>query len=247
MKIKKLLLFLFVLFLLGLLSFYYPKLTGKAVEKTEDYKPEPAFAIKIIDGDTIESDIGKIRLLGINTPEKGKPYSKEALNFLKQIENKSLIVLRDKEDLDKYGRKLRYIFYGNQFINAEILQKGLATSFMLNGLQYKEKLKKAEDYARANGIELWEKSADICVNCIKLSELNSKEEFFVLRNECDFDCELSGWVVKDDANHFFKINSLNSGESESYKSEASIWNDNEDRFFLRDSKGKLVLFYEYFF
>jgi endonuclease YncB( thermonuclease family) len=256
--IKRLFVFFLILLILALLSFYWPNLTGESVvNDNEEYKMEPAVVTKIVDGDTIHVKIENgseeiIRLLGINTPEKRMPYSNEAVNFLKQIENENIEILRDFTDKDKYERKLRYVFYNHRFINLEILEQGLATSFMLEGLKYNEKFRKAEDSAKQNKEGLWKESKDICGSCIKLSELNAENEYFIIRNSCDFSCNLSGWVVKDDANHFFYLEDLNIFESRTYNSNTDeikktkdVWNNAGDRFFMRDSKGDLVIFYEY--
>jgi|SRR3989344_6012280 len=247
MKIKRLSVFLLVIILLALLAVYYTKIAGEVVNDNDnnEYEKEECFVNRVIDGDTIETNIGTIRLLGINTPEKKMPYYQEATNYLKQIENKSVEVLRDREDIDKYDRKLRYIFYEDRLMNVEILQEGLATSFMLNDLKYEEKLRNAEIYAKNNEVRLWEKSNEECAGCIKLLELNYTDEFFVINNNCDFDCNLSGWIVKDDANHFFKLETLKSFELKRYDSKTKIWNNGGDRFFIRDEIGKLVVFYEY--
>ncbi len=245
MKLNRILIFILVIIFLGLLSVYYPKLTGESIKENE-YEKETIFAARVIDGDTFEDDSGQsYRLLGINTPEKKMPYYQEAKDFLKQIENKTIDILRDNEDEDKYNRKLRYVFYENRLLNAEILQEGLATSFMLESLKYEDKLRQAETYAKDNGIRLWEKSYDECSNCIKLVDLNYTDEFFIINNDCNLDCDLNGWIIKDDANHFFKLDNLNAGEKRRYDSEIKIWNDEGDRFFMRDEEGKLVVFYEY--
>ena len=174
------------------------------------------------------------------------PYYQEAKDYLiLEIENKTIEVLRDKEDIDKYDRKLRYVFYEDRLLNIEILQEGLATSFMLDGLKYEDKLRKAEESARESEIRLWEKSYDECADCIELVELNYTDEFFIISNDCDFSCNLNGWIVKDDANHIFKLDNLNAGEEQKYESKTKIWNDEGDRFFMRDETGKLVVFYEY--
>ena len=116
---------------------------------------------------------------------------------------------------------------------------------MLEGLKYEDKLKQAETYAKDNGIRLWEKSTEICADCINLLELNYTDEFFIINNNCNFDCDLVGWIIKDDANHFFKLDDLDAGEKRRYDSETKIWNDEGDRFFMKDEEGKLVVFYEY--
>lgn len=246
MKYKRFFIFIFVIILLSLLSVYYPKLTGEAVSNSNtEYQKEEVFVTRVIDGDTIETDLGTIRLLGINTPENKMPYYQEAKDFLKQIENKTVEILRDKEDEDKYDRKLRYVFYENELLNAEILQEGFATSFMLESLKYEDKFRNAENYARNREIKLWEKSKEKCAGCIGLVELNYSAEFFIIDNHCNFSCDLNGWIIKDDANHIFKLEILDAGEERRYDSKTKIWNDDKDRFFMRDEGGKLVVFYEY--
>lgn len=249
--LKRLTIFFIIILILAMLSIYWPKITGNTTNNQQPttYKRESAIVTRIVDGDTIKAMVNNkeetIRLLGINTPEKGKPYSNEAKNFLNGFINESIELLRDKEDLDKYGRKLRYVFYGNRILNVEILEQGLATSFMLDELKYKDKLKTAENLARNNKLGLWKKSVDICGNCIVLQELNPKEEFFIIKNNCDFQCDLENWLVKDDANHFFYMKSMNALDNLRYDSKTDIWNDAGDRFFMRDKTGNLVIFYEY--
>ena len=241
MEIKRILVFILIILALGILSVYYPD-SNKSVK----WAPEEVYVVKVIDGDTFKDDSGQsYRLLGVNTPEKGKNYYSEALNFLKEIEGKNVSVLRDFEDLDKYNRKLRYVFFEDRLINSEILENGFGTSFMIEGLKYSDKLRSAEKSARSKKIGLWIESSDICSDCIELVELNPEEEYFIIKNKCDSNCTLKDWVVKDDANHFFKLNDLSSYETEKYNSEIKVWNDNGDRFFMRDSAGGLVVFYEY--
>ena len=250
--VKRLLIFIFIIIILGLLAYFYPYLagiTGEAVSNEIEYEKQLALMIKAIDGDTIEvfvdNSTEKVRLLGINTPEKGKPYYQEAKKFLQEFENKTIEILRDWEDEDKYDRKLRYVFYNNRLLNIEILQEGLATSYMIDELDYKDKIIDAEDFAKNSGIGLWEKSKHICVGCIELLELNAEEEYFIIVNNCEFNCNIDDWVVKDDANHFFYLKNIKAEETHKYHSKSRVWNNDGDRFFMRDSQGKLVIFYEY--
>jgi hypothetical protein len=174
------------------------------------------------------------------------PYADLATNFLKnEIQGKEIEIQRDFTDIDKYERKLRYVFYNNEFVNIEILQQGFATSFMLEGLNYKDKLKSAENFAKINNIGIWKKSSDKCSQCIVLVKLDSVKDYFILKNNCDFMCNLSGWFAKDDANHFFYFDKLDSLEEKEYNSKVKTWNKEGDRFYLRDSSGNLVIFYEY--
>lgn len=253
--VKRLIVFLIIVLGLGLLAFYWPVITGSAV--VFGNSPETTFVNRVIDGDTIVVSgdyIGNnthIRLLGINTPEHDQPYFQEAKDFLsEQIENKTVELVKDGNDKDKYGRSLRYIFYNNRLINLEVVQKGFAPTLMIDKLKYKDKFVAAEKFARDNRLRLWEKSIDKCGNCIKLSELDPIQEFFIIKNICDFNCDLNNWFVKDDANHFFYLTNLNSGEAKEYDSPGksgttSVWNNDKDRFFMRDKNGGLVIFYEY--
>lgn len=241
---KRFAIFLMIVALFSVLSIYYPKITGEAIKN--NYQKESVFVTRVIDGDTIiVNNNTEVRLLGVNTPERGMEGYNKATEFLKQFENKTIEILRDYENLDKYDRKLRYIFYDNQLINSEILNKGLGTSFMINGLKYENELIIAEDFAKENNINLWGESQNSCANCIKLIELNYRDEFFIIENICNFDCDLENWFVKDNANHIFKLNNLDAKKQEKYDSKQKIWNNNGDRFFMRDAEGNLVIFYEY--
>jgi len=246
MNLKRFLLFILILFLIFLIAYFYNnsgKINTNAVYNTT---PEEWVVTKVVDGDTIHIKVSNgseeiIRLLGVNTPEKNKYYYSEAKNFLSFLENKTVFLEKDSEDLDKYGRKLRYVFYDSRIINIEIIENGFATLFMINNLKYKDKFIRAENFAISNQKGLWEKSSDSCSSCIKLVLLNLTEDYFIIRNNCSTFCNLSGWEVKDDANHFFKITSLEGYSEKKYDSK-NIWNDNYDRFFMRDSYGKLVIY-----
>jgi len=77
-----------------------------------------AKVLRVIDGDTVdlEVDLGfkvsfktRVRLAGIDTPEKWHPYGKVVTQFLKQeIEGKEIYL--DVTEKDKYGRYLAKIY-----------------------------------------------------------------------------------------------------------------------------------------
>ena len=237
MKTARFLVFLAIIILLIDLAYFYPRLTGEVVR----YELEPALVTKILDGDTIEiNNQTRVRLLCINTPEKKKPFYDEARTFLEKLENKKIEILRDKEDTDRYNRSLRYVFYENQLVNQELLERGLAHVYLCGGLRFEKVLEEAEQIARQEEKGLWKKSSGKCSGCIELLELNAEEEFFTLKNTCSFTCKLE---AKDEANHFFKIDLL-AGEEKRIESKGRVWNDAGDRLFLRDEEG-LVLYHSY--
>jgi len=251
MSLKRLFLFILVIFLLSLLAIFYPSLnpsTGNAVAMP--YEKEDAVLLRVIDGDTIEAQAGaetlKIRLLGINTPEKNMPYANEAKNFLMQFENQTIQILRDWEDEDKYYRKLRYVFYDNRFLNLEILENGFANSYYESGLFYETQILRAEQQARNFEAGIWKHSNDVCSSCVSLKQLEPEEEFFVIGNDCNFDCSLEDWFVKDAGRNTFKLVSLPANNNQTYSSgNKEVWNNNGDKFFIFDKSGILVLYYEY--
>lgn len=257
MKAQRILIFLLVILALSVLAILYPRLTGQVITSTNqqtEYPKETAILNRVIDGDTIEvtgNEIGNkthIRLLGINTPEKKMPFCNEAANFLKQFVNKTIILQRDFTNKDMYGRSLRYIFYNDSMVNLQILENGFANTYYLDKLKYEKELIEAEAQAKTQEKGIWTKSAEECASCIYLKELNYKEEFFTIGNNCSFSCNLTKWFVKDAGRNTFYLSNLNSQEEKTFNSKNStnVWNDEGDRLFLFDKNGKMVTFYEYF-
>lgn len=96
--------------------------------------------VEIIDGDTLVISVGgrraTTRLIGIDTPETKKPdtpvecYGPEATDFLRALvpPATSILVRRDVEGRDHFGRILTYVFRADDglFVNREILVQGYA-------------------------------------------------------------------------------------------------------------------------
>lgn len=74
---------------------------------------EQAVVIAITDGDTIRADLGKIRIIGIDTPEQGECGSTDAAAALEALipagSNVTLTLPEGQNDVDRYGRLLRYV------------------------------------------------------------------------------------------------------------------------------------------
>lgn len=246
MKILRILVFLLILNSLILAGFLVSNLTGSVVNNS---KIEHANITKIVDGDTIDTSFGRVRLLGINTPEKNRAGYQEATNYLKQLENKTVNLEKIGENKDQYGRLLRYVFYGDLFINKEILALGLAHFYSYEEDKYTDELRETEEKARSLGLGIWEKSKEKCSSCIFLVKLNEIDpgEYVILGNNCSFSCNLQGWTVNDDSSsHEKKLNFVIQANSQ-YRIDynGSIWNDAGDSLYLRDELGGLVIFYRY--
>ena len=100
---------------------------------------ETCKVIRIIDGDTVEviyrGEKEKVRLYGIDTPERGEPGFKEATEFTKSLllNRNPVITFPDKNKRDHFGRLLANLYIpeeiNNQFINKQIYDNGYATLY----------------------------------------------------------------------------------------------------------------------
>lgn len=85
----------------------------------------------IVDGDTIKVDIGgkveTVRYIGINTPEKGQPGYRQAVEENRKLVGwKAVRLETDKQKRDRYGRLLCYVWAGNRFVNRELVRRRVA-------------------------------------------------------------------------------------------------------------------------
>ncbi|MCK5624921.1 thermonuclease family protein [Candidatus Pacearchaeota archaeon] len=245
------------LFLLGIFLAIYPfldlKLQGYLINH------ETAFIDRVIDGDTVESNDTSIRLLGINTPERGEKYYLEAKEFLEELVlNKTVRLEFGKEREDRYGRTLAYIYIGNENINLKLVEEGYANFYFPSGkdIHYNEFM---EAWEKCNE-NLCEISRDVCANCIKLTEFDYNKETLIFENICNFNCELTSWEIKDEGRKKFifpeftlksleKIKIIVGEKSDEnnlyWENQNYVWTDSGDTLFLRDSSGGLVLWRSY--
>lgn len=123
----------------------------------------PATVEYVHDGDTLFLDDGrKVRLLGIDTPEVGEHaecYGDEATALLRSLlpEGSSVRVLADVQPLDQYGRSLLFVYRDDAtLVNLAMLESGAAEAVVLEpNVLFAERLRAAEDDARAAGLGLW--------------------------------------------------------------------------------------------
>lgn len=117
---------------------------------------------RVIDGDTLvvitPQGEETVRLLAVDTPERGDCYAPEATRYLAERTADGVALVPDvtQPDRDRYGRLLRYVFLGDENLNFQMLQKGIARRYDLKGRdQYAAAFDTAEAQARAEGIGLW--------------------------------------------------------------------------------------------
>ena len=132
----------------------------------------------IYDGDTLKIEkIGKVRLLGIDTPEykassrdhfytkkfnieknKLRKISKQVKKYnIRHVKGKKVRLELDQTQKDKYGRLLAYVYLPNgEMLNLLLLEEGLATVFRRYDFRYKKDFLKTEKLAQKKELGLWE-------------------------------------------------------------------------------------------
>lgn len=116
---------------------------------------------KVIDGDTIHVEIDgvdyKVRYIGMDAPETGKAGAVQATlqnEFL--VMGKTVTLVKDVSETDKYDRLLRYVFIGKSFVNYELVAKGVAVAGSWPpDTSCDETFANAQGTARVNQLGLW--------------------------------------------------------------------------------------------
>ncbi len=99
----------------------------------EDRRPGDRFEIvKVADGDSMELRGGdRLRLLAVDTPEKGEPLYDEATRFLQELTlNKIGRLEFAGARRDKYGRLLAFLYVDSLLVNEQILRNGLGYLYL---------------------------------------------------------------------------------------------------------------------
>lgn len=141
--------------------------------------------VRVIDGDTIdiEDDI-RIRLLGIDAPERGECFYKESKSFLIDlIEDKQVNIKKDITGKDSYDRLLRYIILPSDesekddiLVNESLVRNGYAFTLAISpDTHYRDLFSSAQEEAKKKGRGLWSACdySDKQKDTEKLRETNS--------------------------------------------------------------------------
>lgn len=149
------------------------EILGERIDNLKDYLPfldisdMEATVVRVIDGDTIEVDIigmrFKVRYIGIDTPELNdelpelRALAQEATRLNRElVEGKTVRLEKDVSGTDNFGRLLRYVYVDDIFVNAELVERGLAWAEPYEpDIKYQDILEEAEAEAREDKIGIW--------------------------------------------------------------------------------------------
>jgi endonuclease YncB( thermonuclease family) len=119
--------------------------------------------VKVLDGDTILVQLGKKRvrlhLAGIDAPETGQPWGKEAKAALEQLVLNQSIDLQPLQQ-DKRNRRTAIVFVGEQEIGATMVGDGNAWADRASLRRSDSGLCESEANAREGRRGLWALSAE---------------------------------------------------------------------------------------
>ena len=124
---------------------------------------------KVIDGDTIKINTTKIRLFGIDAPEKKQICQEVYISFLifnfqkdykcgeqsisaliKKLKNKKIKCIL-KKNKDRYKRDIGICYVKNYDINSWLVRNGYALAYR----RYSKKYVLDEQYAKENKLGIW--------------------------------------------------------------------------------------------
>jgi micrococcal nuclease len=114
-----------------------PASRGSTQKRRPSARGERHEVVRVIDGDTIQVDVDgsleRVRYIGIDTPETVHPrkgvecFGKEAsAKNAALVGGKTVRLVRDVSDRDRYGRLLRYVWVDDVFVNLELVREGYA-------------------------------------------------------------------------------------------------------------------------
>ena len=158
---------------------------------------------RVIDGDTIEVEVNgekkRVRYIGVDTPETVHPskpvqcFGKEASDFNKKlVEGKWVRLEKDISEVDKYGRLLRYVFVGDEFVNFELVNSGYANVITYPpDIKYTELFLKSKREAQAEKRGLWG------AECMTEADLIKYNSAPVIINPRDSSCVVKGNISAD--------------------------------------------------
>lgn len=129
-----------------------------ARESSAERADSALYVEQVIDGDTfLLSDGGQVRLIGVDTPEEGRPFFEIARAFAESILlGEEVRIEYDVEPMDRYGRRLVYLSVDSIFYNKLVIDSGFASVYLFEkNRRMAKQLISAQRKARSLNVGLW--------------------------------------------------------------------------------------------
>jgi micrococcal nuclease len=184
--------------------------------------------VDVVDGDTVKVDgpsgLLTVRLIGINTPERGEClFDAASAEMARTVAGHSVQLVTDTSESDQYGRALRYIELDDGVdVGAHLVSSGLALSrHYLPDTSRSDGYDRLQANAKDAGLGLW--AADACgpvstgvsiaigqhANAAGDDNTNLNDEWVSFTNRGPMPIDLDGWVVADEsASHRYMFRNL---------------------------------------
>ena len=117
-----------------------------------------ARVVRVIDGDTVQlRGVGRVRLIGVDTPERGRCFDDAAVHFTQaRIGGRRVRYEVGEEETDRYGRTLAYLYLRGTMHNLALVQGGFAEALTIPpNDRYAGRFARAERRARGDGLGRW--------------------------------------------------------------------------------------------
>ena len=176
-------------------------------------------ATRVIDGDTLvvegpDGDV-TVRIIGINTPERGECFADEATDALEElVDGEELELVEDVSDLDQYGRALRYVETTSGVdVGAELVADGMAIARRYEpDVDRSSRYQSLQERARTDRRGLWARDAcgsgasdpvaiviDVNADAPGGDNEDLNGEWVRFTNRSDAPVDLDGWQVADES------------------------------------------------
>jgi micrococcal nuclease len=116
---------------------------------------EQGTVVNVVDGDTIDVNLNgqtvRVRYIGMNTPERDETcYSEARQANAALVSGQTVRLVKDQSETDRFDRLLRYIYVGDTFVNARLVEQGFAevVSYPPDNANF-DYFRSLEDQARA--------------------------------------------------------------------------------------------------
>lgn len=177
--------------------------------------PSTSGEVRVVDGDTLDVDGERVRLIGINAPERGECLADAAAErLLELVADGTLVLIADRSDRDDFDRLLRFVEVDGVDVGEALVAEGLALARAYPpDTGRDDRYATAGTRARARSVGVW--APDACgpvdadaamVHIVAIrfdadgpDVQNLNDEWVRIGNVGDAAVDLTGWVLRDES------------------------------------------------